>query len=193
MMRPGRRDSISGSSKIAPSTIGADISIIGNVTSKGEIHLNGQIEGDVHCVSLVLGDGSQLKGGVVAEDVVVRGRLTGSIRALRVSLHSPCQVEGDLFHQSLAIEQGAHFEGEARRSENPMTHPSLSAEKGAHLKGPHQQESALAGVRPKKESFRFRTADSIQEKPIGPDEALQRAMELSRRAGLEADIPSVEE
>ena len=94
--------------------------ITGNVTSKGEIHFDGQLHGDIHCVSLVLGESSQLEGGVIAEDVVVRGRLKGSVRALRVTLQSNCHVEGDLVHQSLAIEQGAFFEGSSRRSEDPL-------------------------------------------------------------------------
>src|SRR6478752_3055630 len=102
------------------STIGEDLTITGNVTSNGELHLNGQIQGDVHCVTLVLGENAQLKGGVVAQDVMVRGRLIGSVRALRVMLHSQSRVEGNIFHKGLAIEQGAHFEGESRPSEDPL-------------------------------------------------------------------------
>ena len=108
------------------STIGEDLTITGNVTSKGELHLNGQIQGDVHCVALVLGENAQLKGGVVAEDVMVRGRLIGSVRALRVILQSTAYVEGNLFHRVLAVEQGTHFEGESRPSEDPLSNPRNS-------------------------------------------------------------------
>jgi cytoskeletal protein CcmA (bactofilin family) len=51
---------------------------------------------------------------------VVRGKVIGSIRGLRVTLQSQSHVEGDIFHQSLAIEQGAYFEGKSRRSDDPM-------------------------------------------------------------------------
>jgi cytoskeletal protein CcmA (bactofilin family) len=71
------------------------------VTSRGELHLDGQVLGDVHCVALVLGENAQLEGNVIAEDVMVRGRLIGSVRALRVSLQ---YVEGNLFHKSLCLE-----------------------------------------------------------------------------------------
>jgi cytoskeletal protein CcmA (bactofilin family) len=50
----------------------------------------------------------------------VRGRLEGTITGYRVTLQAQCHVEGDIFHQSLAIEQGAYFEGKARRSDNPL-------------------------------------------------------------------------
>jgi cytoskeletal protein CcmA (bactofilin family) len=115
------------------STIGEDLTITGNVTSKGKLHLNGQVQGDLHCVALVLGENAQLEGNVVADDVVVRGRLIGSVRALRVTLESKSHVEADLFHKSLSIERDTHFEGESRPSEDPLTSspegPIVSAHK----------------------------------------------------------------
>ena len=109
------------SSPLSISTISEDLTITGNVTSTGELHLDGRVQGDVHCVSLVLGENAQLEGNVVAEDVMVRGRLIGSVRALRVMLQSQAHVEGNLFHKSLSIEQGTHFEGESRPSEDPLS------------------------------------------------------------------------
>jgi cytoskeletal protein CcmA (bactofilin family) len=89
---------------------------------------------DIHCSSLLLGDKSQVRGGVVAEDIVVRGHLVGSIKGLRITLQAPSHVEGDIFHQSLAIEQGAYFEGKSRRSDDPL----------AEVKAPGAASSELA-------------------------------------------------
>ena len=116
-------------SKMVPSIIGEDLTISGNVNSKGEIQVDGDIQGDINCGSLLLGDKSHVSGNVVAEDVVVRGRVVGSIRGLRVTLQAQSHVEGDIFHQSLAIEQGAYFEGKSRRSDDPLA--ELRAEKAA--------------------------------------------------------------
>ena len=116
-------------SKMVPSIIGEDLTINGNVNSKGEIQVDGDIQGDINCGSLLLGDKSHVIGNVVAEDVVVRGRVVGSIRGLRVTLQAQSHVEGDIFHQSLAIEQGAYFEGKSRRSDDPLA--ELRAEKAA--------------------------------------------------------------
>src|SRR4029078_9841253 len=77
-------------------------------------------QGGTHCASLLLGDKSQVSGRVIAEDIVVRGRVVGSVRGLRVPLQAQSHVEGDIFHQSLAIEQGAYFEGKSRRSDDPL-------------------------------------------------------------------------
>jgi cytoskeletal protein CcmA (bactofilin family) len=120
----------SSASKMVPSIIGEDLTITGNVTSKGEIQVDGEIQGDVHCGSLLLGDKSQVQGSVIAEDVVVRGKVVGSIRGLRVTLQSQSHVEGDIFHQSLAIEQGAYFEGKSRRSDDPMAEVKVPAARG---------------------------------------------------------------
>jgi cytoskeletal protein CcmA (bactofilin family) len=126
------------------SVIGEALTIAGHVTSKGGIRLCGQVQGDIHCASLVLGEGSRLEGNVIAEEVVIGGDLIGSIRALRVTLQSRSHVEGDLVHQSLAIEKGAYFEGKSRPSEDPLsgetapgdraeTEPELVAERpGRH-------------------------------------------------------------
>ena len=120
---------------MVPSIIGEDLTIKGNVTSKGEIQIDGTIEGDIRCGSLLLGDKSQVTGGVAAEDVVVRGHIVGSIRGLRITLQGQSHVEGDIFHQSLAIEQGAYFEGKSRRSDNPL----------AEIKAPSANNSAKFG------------------------------------------------
>lgn len=119
----GARSRAPDSGKIEASTIGEDLVITGNVDLKSEIHLEGNVRGDVSCVALVLGESSKLEGNVKAEDVVVRGRLIGSVRASRVMLHSTSHVEGDLHHQSLAIEQGAYFEGQSRRCDDPFLQP----------------------------------------------------------------------
>lgn len=115
-----------GSDRMAPSIIGEDLTVTGNVLSRGEVQVDGQIQGDVHCSSLIVGEKAQITGGIVAEDVVVRGRVMGSVRGNRVTLQASSHVEGDVFHKSLAIEQGAFFEGKSRRSEDPIaTAPRL--------------------------------------------------------------------
>ncbi|MEM7192620.1 MAG: polymer-forming cytoskeletal protein, partial [Pseudomonadota bacterium] len=89
------------------------------------------IQGDITCGSLLLGDKAQITGSVIAEDVVVRGKVMGSIRGLRVTLQSQSHVEGDIHHQSLAIEQGAYFEGKSRRSDNPMVSEGSTSSQSA--------------------------------------------------------------
>ncbi|GAF80157.1 unnamed protein product, partial [marine sediment metagenome] len=62
--------------------------------------------------------------------VVVRGRVEGSIRGLRVTLQAQSHVDGDIYHQSLAIEQGAYFEGKSRRSDDPLGNVKTQSARG---------------------------------------------------------------
>lgn len=111
--------SVSGD-KMNPSVIGSDLIIMGNLESKGEVTIEGQVQGDIHCAMLLVGEHAQVTGGIVAEEVVVRGRVMGSVRGNKVTLQASAHVEGDVYHKALAIEQGAFFEGKSRRSDDPM-------------------------------------------------------------------------
>src|SRR4029450_4481389 len=99
---------VSGSTRNA-TTIGEELMITGGGRAKGGIHLDGQVQGDLHCISLILGENARLEGNVIAEEAVIGGRLIGSVRARLVRLQAKSHVEGDLFHQSLAIDQGAYY------------------------------------------------------------------------------------
>ncbi|MGC1344897.1 MAG: polymer-forming cytoskeletal protein [Methyloceanibacter sp.] len=145
--RPPSYAKSSGPSKLVPSIIGEDLMITGNVNSKGEIQVDGEIQGDVQCGSLLLGDKSQITGCVLAEDVVVRGRVLGSIRGLRVTLQAQSHVEGDIYHQSLAIEQGAFFEGKSRRSEDPLA--TKTADQAATTSDKARSEQATPDTAPR--------------------------------------------
>jgi len=111
--------SFSSGEKGGTSVIGADLTIMGNLVSRGEVQIEGEIQGDIHGTNVVIGEKAKITGAIIAEEVVVRGHVMGSIRGKRVMLQSTSHVEGDVFHQALAIEQGAFFEGKSRRSEDP--------------------------------------------------------------------------
>ncbi|MGI9381968.1 MAG: bactofilin family protein [Methyloligellaceae bacterium] len=118
------------SKSLQSSVIGSELKVVGNVASEGELQVEGQIEGDVQCTQLVISPSAHIIGEVSAEDVIVNGNLQGDIHGLRVTLQSNANVEGDIYHQSLAVEDGASFEGSSRRSADPLkgADPLKSAE-----------------------------------------------------------------
>ncbi len=105
----------------APSVIGPDLTIMGNLSSKGQVQIDGEVQGDINGTHIIVGERANITGGIAAEEVVVRGHVMGSIRGKRVMLQSQSHVEGDIYHQALAIEQGAYFEGKSRRSDDPLS------------------------------------------------------------------------
>jgi len=123
------------------SCIGSGMSIVGNIECNGPAQVFGRIKGELRASDLLIGDGAQIEGSVIAQDVTVCGRVKGTIRAVRVKLQDGGAVEGDIFHGSLSIDENSLFEGSSRRVENPTDSPSVDA------KGPQEedmQSSALA-------------------------------------------------
>ncbi|MGE3229119.1 MAG: polymer-forming cytoskeletal protein [Hyphomicrobium sp.] len=105
----------------ATSVIGTDLVIQGNLISKGEVQIEGEVQGDIHATHVIIGERARVTGGVVAEECVIRGHLLGTVRGRRVLLQGSAHVEGDVYHQTMAIEQGAFFEGKSRRTDDPLS------------------------------------------------------------------------
>jgi cytoskeletal protein CcmA (bactofilin family) len=105
-------------------SITAGLSIIGKIIGQGALTIFGRVEGEIHASNVVIAEGAQMVGDVVAEELTVGGNLKGTIRANRVRINSAGVVEGDIFHRTLAIEENARFEGASRRQEKPVEMPS---------------------------------------------------------------------
>ena len=103
-------------------TIIADgLKITGSVSAEGLVEIDGHLEGDLHCTSLIVSPRASINGGIEAECVVVNGRVEGPIRGGEVVLKSHAHVVGDIQHHSLSIEKGAYFDG--RSVHSPETNP----------------------------------------------------------------------
>lgn len=107
--------------KPAPSILSSDLTIKGNVTTTGDVQVEGTIEGDIRAHLLTVGEGATVKGEIIADDVVVNGRVVGRLRGLKVRLTATARVEGDIIHKTIAIESGAHFEGTVQRQDDPLS------------------------------------------------------------------------
>lgn len=107
--------------KPAASVLSSDLTITGNVKTTGDIQVEGVVEGDIRAHLLTVGESATIRGEIVADDVVVNGRVVGRVRGLKVRLTSTARVEGDIIHKTIAIESGAHFEGSVQRQEDPLS------------------------------------------------------------------------
>ena len=99
----------------------------------GDIQVEGIVEGNIRANLLTVGENANIKGEVIADDLIVNGRITGRVRGMKVRLSSSARVEGDIIHKTIAIESGAHFEGSVKRQENP-----LASDGGARAAPPAQ-------------------------------------------------------
>ena len=94
------------------SNISEDLTIIGDVSTSGSVTLDGVIEGNLYCRSLIVKAHGHVNGDIVAnQELTVQGKVTGTIRARRVMLRSSAKVEGDILYQGIGIEMGARYDG----------------------------------------------------------------------------------
>ena len=97
------------------SLLGKEIKIIGKISSKGALQLDGTLEGEITASKLVIEKSAKVVGSVTSEDLVIKGRIIGPVFGKKVRFGSSARVEGDTFHETIAIEDGAYYEGSIRR------------------------------------------------------------------------------
>ena len=93
------------------SVLGADLKITGDITASEDLHVDGCVDGDIGCGSLVQGENSTITGGIVASSARLAGTVNGSIDAQSLVILKSARISGDVAYESLTIEQGAQVEG----------------------------------------------------------------------------------
>lgn len=102
-----------------PSIVSAGLQVTGNMTSDGDIQIEGTITGDVKSRTITVGTDGLVQGQLIAENVQVSGAVEGKIRAKTVVLVAGARVLGDIVHDILTVEPGAHVEGALKRYSKP--------------------------------------------------------------------------
>ena len=93
------------------SMIGADVVINGDVSATADLHIDGRIQGDITCTSLVQGASSEMIGAIVAQSAHMAGTVRGSITVSDLVIQRSAHIIGDVNYEALTIEQGARVEG----------------------------------------------------------------------------------
>lgn len=102
-------------------TIGAGVTIKGDVEAEVDLQINGRVDGNVRCGTVILDERAVVTGSIVAERVRVAGRVEGGIEATDLALEAGAHVKGDVTYSRLRISNGGIFEG-------TMKHRSLVEE-----------------------------------------------------------------
>ena len=124
----------------AASSISSGLSIVGKIVGHGALTIFGQVEGEVRASIVVIANGAQMVGDVVAEELTINGYVKGTVHANRIRLGGAGVVEGDVFHRTLAIEENARFEGTSRRNEK-----AIDAQSFVQTNRPQAQNTPIDG------------------------------------------------
>jgi cytoskeletal protein CcmA (bactofilin family) len=97
------------------SVIGPDMVVTGDVRATADLHIDGSIEGDVHCGNFVQGADSRIVGGVTADTARIAGAIEGSVRVKHLVVERSARIIGDVEYEDITIENGGHVDGRLKR------------------------------------------------------------------------------
>lgn len=100
------------------SVISAGLRVIGNLESDEDVEVRGVVEGDITSRSLTVSAGAKVTGGITADTVNISGTVNGEVVAERVTISKTGDMTGDVTYKTLAIDEGAAFDGQCRRVES---------------------------------------------------------------------------
>ena len=96
------------------SVISKSLKITGQLESTEDIHIEGEVDGDIRGVGVKIGHNAKVKGTVYGEEVEVAGTVIGKVEARKVVISSTGHMSGDVIHQDISIDSGAYIDGHCR-------------------------------------------------------------------------------
>ncbi len=138
-----KRTAETSARKAQHSFISADTKVTGDLEGVGDISVEGSVEGNISCRTLTLRGEPTITGDVHAEAVHVCGRFKGALHAKKVVLTKAARMTGDIYYETLDLQEGAKFEGGVRCTSASSSRPVTSA--GMAPKEPQQPVHASPG------------------------------------------------
>jgi cytoskeletal protein CcmA (bactofilin family) len=95
-------------------TIGKSVTIKGQIYSREDLMVDGEIEGAIELNDhrLTVGPNGKVRAGVKAREIVVLGSIEGNVEALdKIDIRKDAKLIGDIKTARIVIEDGAYFKG----------------------------------------------------------------------------------
>ncbi len=99
----------------ALSFLGAEVTVTGNIGGQGNLHIDGRVDGDVSCASLIVGTSGQVNGNITADDARIAGSINGTVAAKVLTIDASARITGDLSYDMVSVETGAQVDGRVKR------------------------------------------------------------------------------
>jgi len=129
-------------------TIGASMTVKGEVYSREELHVDGEILGSIEMQHrLSVGPNGKIKANVKAKEVVVQGSIQGNVEsAEKIIIRDKGSLVGDIKTAGIVIEDGAYFKGsiDITKVEAKKAEPAPKAEQAPKAAAPTPQPMQAA-------------------------------------------------
>ena len=101
--------------KYTGSILANSINLRGSISCKGELQIEGRINGNITGEKVVLGSDSNMEGTLTADEVVISGKFKGKIKGKSIRLDSGAFVDAEIHYDILAIEDGSTVNGTVKK------------------------------------------------------------------------------
>src|ERR1700685_1344141 len=113
-----------GENSVGTSTslIGAGTTMKGDITSNGDLRIDGTLVGNIHCsAKVVIGAGGVVQGEINGQQADIMGKVTGTIKVKDLlQLKGGSHLNGNIRAAKLQIEPTANFNGECHMTPAPV-------------------------------------------------------------------------
>ena len=95
-------------------TIGKGVQIIGQILTKEDLYVDGNVEGSIESqdTKVTIGPNGRVQASIRAREVVILGKVKGNVEAVdKVDLRKDAELTGDIKSGRISIEDGAIFKG----------------------------------------------------------------------------------
>ena len=101
--------------KFTGSILANSINLRGSISCKGELQIEGRINGNINGEKVVLGSDSTMDGTLNADEIIISGKFTGKIKGKSIRLESGASVDAEISYEVLAIEDGSSINGTVKK------------------------------------------------------------------------------
>ena len=98
----------------AATIIAAGTTLKGDISSNGDIRIDGTLQGNIQCqAKVVIGSNGSVDGDISGQQADIMGKVTGTIKVKELlQLKGGSHVSGNLYAGKLQIEPSANFNGQ---------------------------------------------------------------------------------
>jgi len=89
------------------SVLVSDVKIKGNITEKGSIIIDGEVNGNINAELVETFENSHIKGNIKSKKTFISGKLKGDINSDSVHIRKTADVDGTIKQKTLSIEEGS--------------------------------------------------------------------------------------
>ena len=135
-VRERREAAPAASSSEAPTVIGKDTFIKGELRSTTDMLIEGKVEGEIHGTRVIVGESGEVQARVAAQVLTIRGTVRGDCEgSKKVEITATGKVFGNIASRAIVVAEGATFRGASKmaqtESSKPEERPETAREGGS--------------------------------------------------------------